>query len=455
MVRMEEQRMPADGEVRRTRREFMKRTIWLGAGLAAAGTVRGARTTFAAGARLSPETLTAVIPGSSTEQAVWNQVVAGFKQSNPNVTVTFDYIPQPSGWGAFFASVETRLVGGAKYDLVNIPTEGQRLFASKGVMQPLDAFVSRDKAQVSSLLSDLDPHILPAIRQHSSPGGETYYIPYGYNTMSVWYNKALFKAAGVPFPSQNWTWNDFMHAAETIGKPNAPAGKQVYGFNFSVGIFDAFDPWVFTNSASLLNSNWTEATINSPKAVESLTFQRELVARKLAPEPGGTFDEVSAMAQGRLAMLGCGWWYVPNFQSLHMIDKVGMAPWPINTRHGSPVGYGSIAMFKQSQNQDLGWEFIKYMLSTPVQIAFAKTAFVGGGNSIRRSIATGPIAAAAGPTGYTNSYDAIAYANIVEGIDQYNTLELDVDKMYQQILAGNVSPASGLQQLSSQIQSIL
>jgi multiple sugar transport system substrate-binding protein len=453
---MEEQRVPADGEVRRSRRYFMKQAALAGAGLAVAGSsLRNTRTTFAAGTRVSPETLSAVIPGSSQEQAVWNQVVAGFKKQNPNVNVNFVYIPQPSGWGSFFASVETRLVGGAQYDLVNIPTEGQRLFASKGVMQPLDDFVSRDKEQVNSLLSDLDPHILPAIRQHSSPDGKTYYIPYGFNTMSVWYNKSLFKAAGVPFPSDNWTWNEFMHAAETIAKPNAPAGKQVYGFNFSIGIFDAFDPWMFTNSASLLNSSWSKPAINSSKAVESLNFQRELVARKLAPTPGGTFDEVSAMAQGRLAMLGCGWWYVPNFQTLHMIDKVGMAPWPINTKHGSPAGFGAIAMFKQSKNQDLGWEFIKYMLSTPVQQLFAKTAFVGGSQSIRRSIATGPIAKASGPSGYYNSYDALAYANIVEGIDQYNTLELDVDKMYQQVLAGNVSASAAVQQLSSSIQPIL
>ena len=446
--------MPAIDVPRHTRRQFVKRTAMTGLGLVAASTVGGTLKAYGAGRQASAQTLRAVIPGSAQELTVWKQVVAGFKKTHPNVTMDFVFLAQPT-WGSFFTSVQTRLIGGETYDLVNIPTEGQRLFASKGVIEPLDAYISRDKAEVNALFSDINPKVLQAIKQHSSPDGQTYYVPYGFNTMTIWYYKPLFQAAGVPFPASNWTWDDFLRAAERIAKPSAPAGKQVYAYNFKNSIFAGLDPWLFTNGASLLNSSWSTATINSPRAVEALQFQRAMVARKLAPQPGGQFDEPTAMVQGRLAMAGCGWWYLPNFRALNAVDKVGMAPWPRKTQQGSPAGYGAMAMFKQSQNKDVAWEFIKYMLSAPVQQTFAQTAFVGGAQSIRRSIATGPAARAAGPTGYADLYDALEYATLVEGITQYNTLETNVDNVYQQILVGNVSPAAGLQQLSGSIQSIL
>jgi len=454
MNKQQSTEMPTSDASRHTRREFVKRTTMAGLGVATASTLGGTLKAYGAGSRASAQTLRAVIPGSAQELPIWKQVVAGFKKTHPTVTMDFIFLPQQT-WGAFFAGVQTRLIGGEKYDLVNIPTEGQRLFASKGVIEPLDAYISHDKSSIAALLADIDPKVLTEIKQHSSPNGQTYYLPYGFNTMTMWYYKPLFQAAGVPFPANNWTWNDFLHAAERIAKPSAPAGKQVYAYNFKNGIFAGLDPWLSTNGASLLNTSWSAPAINSPRAIEALQFQRMMVARKLVPTPGGQFDEPTAMAQGRLAMAGCGWWYLPNFQALHDVSKFGMAPWPRKTQQGSPVGYGAIAMFKQSQNKELAWEFIKYMLSTPVQETFARTAFVGGAQSIRRSVATGPIARAAGPTGYANLYDALEYATIVEGITQYNTLETNVDNMYQQILVGNVSPASGLQQLSASIQPIL
>ena len=68
--------------------------------------------------------------------------------------------------------------------------------------------------------------------------------------------------------------------------------------NLTIDVFQGIEPWVFTNGGQVLNNTWTSCVINNPAAVEACTFARSLVAKKLAPSPGGTFNQFSALGQG-------------------------------------------------------------------------------------------------------------------------------------------------------------
>ena len=78
------------------------------------------------------------------------------------------------------------------------------------MLEPLDNYIAKDKAEVNDFYSDMNPRTLAQFRQHSNVNGYTYFIPWGYNTMGIWYNRKTFQAGKVPEPSPDWTWDEFL-----------------------------------------------------------------------------------------------------------------------------------------------------------------------------------------------------------------------------------------------------
>ena len=85
---------------------------------------------------------------------------------------------------------------------------------TKGIVAPLDEFIERDKAQLAPYFADENPKFLAWNKSLISRGGPTYFLPADYNTYCCWVNTEMFEKAGVPVPSDGWTWDDLMAAGE-------------------------------------------------------------------------------------------------------------------------------------------------------------------------------------------------------------------------------------------------
>ncbi len=217
--------------------------------------------------------------------------------------------------------------------------------------------------------------------------------------------------------------------------------------NLTIDVFQGIEPWVFTNGGTVLNNTWTKCVINNPAAVEACTFARSLVAKKLAPSPGGTFNQFSALGQGHLAMMGAGIWpwnyYVENGGG----KELAIVPWPKKVQQGSPVGLASFPILSASKSQDEAWEFIKYSISESFQANEAVP--IEGGMPMRNSIARSASFLKTLPPGAEYFNAALAYATPVVGVTNASAVEGDIDSTWQQILAGSISPAAGLAQLEA------
>jgi multiple sugar transport system substrate-binding protein len=384
--------------------------------------------------------LTVAILGNAASNAVALKAFKAF-QNQTGITTTPLFINVPT-WVDFFEQIETRLIAGVEIDTMNLATEGFRLFASKGVLAPLDSFVAQDKAVVSSFYADMNQRTLAQFRQHAQIDGHTYYIPRGYNTMGIWYNRTTFKNGKVKDPSPDWTWDDFLAAATALTK--AP---QNWGMNLTIDVFQGIEPWVFSNGGQVLNNAWTSVVIDNPAAVEACAFALELVAKNLAPSPGGTFNQFSALGQGHLAMMGAGIWpwnyYVENGGG----KDLAIVPWPKKVQQGSPVGLAAFPILKASKSQDEAWEFIKYSISESFQANEAVP--IEGGMPMRISIANSASFLKGLPPGAEYFTAALDYATPVVGVSNASAVEGDIDTTWQQILAGSVSPSTGLAQLQA------
>ncbi|WP_214411192.1 ABC transporter substrate-binding protein [Sphaerisporangium fuscum] len=95
-------------------------------------------------------------------------------------------------------------------------------------------------------------------------------IPAIVDNLAVVYNKKLFDAAGVPYPSKDWTWDDFRAAAKKLTSPD----KGVYGTAYPVtGTEDTtwrFWPMLWQQGGAIVSADGKKATVNTPQAVQAL-----------------------------------------------------------------------------------------------------------------------------------------------------------------------------------------
>ncbi|WP_207782194.1 ABC transporter substrate-binding protein [Phytoactinopolyspora limicola] len=391
--------------------------------------------------------LTFVYFGDATQQEAFQQLFDRFNESYPDVGLEAQGIAADD-WAGFVNTVATRVAGGQSPDIIQIATEGQRLLAARDILEPLDSYMEADADVIEDYLADIDPNLHEWNTRYASHDGRTYYVPGGYNTVCMWINKETFEAAGVPLPGDDWTWDEFMSAAEQI-KANTGA----YMLPMGSGYFTDIMPWLLTNGASTFNDDWDEPTYNTPAAIEAVEFCREMVARELAPEPGGAFEVGEAFSRGELAALAGGRWPVLEMRRLDIVDKVKIVPMPQNTGHGSPIGWDAWPITKGSEHKEDAWTFIKYMTSTEASSFYASI----GGTIVpaRLSVANSPDFLDNAPEGSEKLAEAVSYATPIPSPERGAEAQTVIQEAWGRVVTGTAGASEALDQANQQLAELL
>jgi multiple sugar transport system substrate-binding protein len=359
-----------------------------------------------------------------------------------------------NSWVGLFQSVSTRLAGGQPLDTAYIATEGMLLFEEKGVLDPLDPYITKDKAAVDSYYSDINPHMLAGFRELDNIHGHTFFLPIGYNVMSMWINKPVFKQHNVPLPSPDWTWDDFGKAAAKIASP-----PNRYGFAIGTpvpGPFTDIYPWVLTAGGKIMNNvHQTKCVADNPAAVHAATFVRSLVEKKLVNEPGGSYSPFTEAAGLKLGMFGGGIW--PNedlpLSQKQINEQFMIVPWPKLTVPGTPVGVGGFPVFKSSKAKPALWEFIKWTISDEFQ--YGPVVPFGGDMPIRRSVGTSAKFLKNYPPGTDYFVSELSYTTSTPGVPNASAVENEMSTAWEQILTGAISPAAGMKLMQDRCNSLM
>jgi multiple sugar transport system substrate-binding protein len=357
-------------------------------------------------------------------------------------------------WVSVFQEISTRLAGGEAMDSAYIATEGMQLFEKRGVLEPLDPYIATDKAAVTNFYNDVSPNMLSNFRQLDNLNGHTYFIPIGYNVMSIWYSVPLFKELKLPTPAAGWTWDDFEKAVTTI----AHSASNRLGFAIGApvpGPFTDVYPWVLTNGGGILNPDQTQCTADSPANIEAATFVRGLVSKKLVNQPGGSYNAFNEAAVGRLGMFGAGIWpntSIPLTQA-QINKQFSIVPWPKQTAMGTPVGVGGFPMFKSTANKKALWEFIKFTISEEFQ--HGPVVNFGGDMPIRQSVARSAEFLKNFPPGTENFSNELAYSTMIVGVPNGSAVESEISTVWEQILTGASTPADGMKTMQTSVSQLM
>ncbi len=403
------------------------------------------------GATGSPDSgeLSFVYMGDADQQKAFKALFAEFNKEYPDIELKAVGIPS-GNWATFSTTVATRLAGGQKIDIIQVATEGQRLFASKGILEDLGPFIEQDQELVDDYWSDINPNLKKFNDEFASgPDGETVFIPGGFNTMAMYLNKSVFEKAGVAIPEDgNWTWDEFVAAGKQIKETTG-----AYLTGAGSGYFVDVMPWLTTNGASTFNADWSEPTYNTAAAVESAEFARSLVEMGLAPKPGGQFDGNTAFKQDKLATLNGGRWPVLGVRDMDMVDKTVVVNWPTKTTNGSPVGWDAWNITKNSQNKEAAWTFIKFLMSSEAGEYFAEI----GGTIVpaRESVANSAAFTDNAPEGTVRLSEAMSFATPIPSIDQGAEAQKVIEEAWATIIASQGEAQKTLDAAQAELETLV
>ena len=136
-------------------------------------------------------------------------------------------------------------------------------------------------------------------------------IPALVDNLGLIYNKKVFDAAGVAYPTNDWTWDDYRAAAKKLTDP----AKGVYGAAYSVsGSEDTtwhLWPLLWQNGGSILSEDQKTATFNSDAGVKSLEFLRAMAVDDKSMYLDQTEEKYPLlMFDGKVAMIIGGPWFL-------------------------------------------------------------------------------------------------------------------------------------------------
>ncbi|MBP9735930.1 MAG: ABC transporter substrate-binding protein [Rhodoferax sp.] len=290
--------------------------------------------------------ITKVIDGFATD----------FMKAHPHIKVTPIYA------GSYQESIVKALTahksGTPPVTSVLLSTDMFTLIDEDAVV-PFDNFVktAQDQAWLKGFY--------PAFMQNSQTGGKTWGIPFQRSTVVMYWNKDLFKQAGLDPNKAPASWAELKDAATKLTQKDSTGKVNTWGVQIPSS---GFPYWLFqtlstTNGAMLANETGTTVKFDDPKVVEALQYWVDLGKAGIHP-PGvvewGTTPKDFFEKKAAIIFTTTG--NLTNIKTNAKFDfGVGMIPG--NARKGSPTGGGNFYIFKKSTpaQQRAAFEFVKWV----------------------------------------------------------------------------------------------
>ncbi|MGH8799304.1 MAG: ABC transporter substrate-binding protein [Casimicrobiaceae bacterium] len=208
----------------------------------------------------------------------------------------------------------------------------------------------------------------PAFMENSQTGGKTWGIPFQRSTIVLFYNREMFKEAGLDPNHPPATWKEMAEYAQKLTKRDASGKVTQWGVQIPAS---GFPYWLFQgltteNGVQLMNAAGTETYYDKPAVIEALQYWVDLTSKYKAHPEGivewGTTPK--DFFERKVAMMWTTTGNLTNVRSNAKFD-FGVGMLPANKRRGSPTGGGNFYIFKQASpaQQAAAFKFIKWVTS--------------------------------------------------------------------------------------------
>lgn len=358
-----------------SRRQFLQNTALLGvATVAAACTVPAAGPGPGAGASPVREgvEISWVTPAAvGLERTMYENFALRFQQENPDISIALSF----EAWNDYMTKLPTMLAGGVIPDVIHQHISIVQDYASRRALSVLNDLMEAD----GILAEDYIPELFRVFSHHDN----TYAIPKDSALRGVYYNKDMFDAAGLPYPTKEWTLEDFMNISlemtrDRDGRPASDPGFdndniQQWGLAWTdtpaPDLNDTMYTYLRAFGGDWYDDDFTTTFINQEAVLANFEYFHTMRCKHHSiPTPGQALGQGDPWRAGLTAMVTS--FHIAHFfavqENVQFQYDVTFTP---NGPGGQYVGASASAWAipAGAAHKEEGWRYVRYLTSMPVQ----------------------------------------------------------------------------------------
>ena len=396
-----------------------------------------------------PVTLTWAIWDEATTQ-YWGDIKAAYEAANPNVTIEMVDL----GSQDYMTVLATELSGsGSDFDVVTIKdVPGYATLVSKNTLEPLDAYISE---------AGIDLAQYGGVDKQITIDGSLYELPFRNDFWVVFYNKDLFDAKGVPYPTNDMTFEEYDALARQV--TDTTFGSQIYGTHYhtwrsAVQLFGVLD-----GKHSILDGTYDYF---KPYYEMVLGQEDDQVCRNYADLSAEGLHYSAAFSGGDVAMMNQGSWFISTLMTniasgeydASLCGNWGLVKYP----HAEGVEAGStlgtitgLSVVAASDVKDAAFDFVEWVSGEEGAKVMASS---GNFPALMTDDIAGMISSLEGFPTDAESKEALKVSNLylevpyAENVAEINNV---LDTYHKSIMNREVSIDEGIASMNEEVGKIL
>lgn len=316
-------------------------------------------------------TVSFMVFGDPAERIAYQTLVDAFHEKHPDIQIEMTHVPSPRDYRT---RLVTEFAAGNPPDVTLMNYRRYASFASRDLLEPLGPYLEK-----SELISQKDffPVTLEGFFWHD----ELMCIPQNLSSLVVYYNADLFDSAGVPYPADKWSWDDFVETAKALTADTDGDGTiDQYGLGVDPSLF-RLAPFVWQNNAVIVDSDErpSRLTLTRPPSLEAFQWFVNLhLVHGVTPNriEEQSLDSESRFVGGTTAMFLNSRRGTPTYREIESFTW-DVAPLPDGKTSAGILHSDAYCLSATTENKEAAWTFIEFANSVEGQ-----TIIAGSGRTV-------------------------------------------------------------------------
>lgn len=378
--------------------------------------------------------------------AYYKPLIEAYKKTHPNVTI--EYVDL--GSTDYMTMLSTQLAGGADLDVLTIKDiPGYANLVKQNQLEPLKSYIS--KASINT--ADYGGTV-----EQIQVNNEVYALPFRSDFWVVYYNKDLFDKAGVAYPTNDMTLDQYDALARKL--TSGSGSTKVYGGHYhtwrsAVQLFGILD-----GKNTIVDG---EYEFLKPTYERILKQQTDGIVMDYATLKTSSTHYSGVFYNNNVAMMNMGSWFiatqiakVESGESKAKNWGIVKYPHPDGVQAGTTLGtITSLAVNKKSAKKDAALEFMKFVTGKEGAAVIASTGTIP---AIKDSQVVNSIASMKGFPTDENSKQALTTAKTYLEMPLHEKsaeIEVVLNEVHDNIMTKNVTIDKGLADMKTRVQAVL
>jgi multiple sugar transport system substrate-binding protein len=295
---------------------------------------------------------------SDFTEPYWQGVIKDFEAQNPDIQVNLHIFT----WDEGRQKIADMVAQGNPPTLARVATRWIPEYVASGWLEPVDGYMSEEfRSQFIPLL----------INEGSQYDGRTFGLPITVSSRALYFNKILFKQAGLATPPRNWA--ELKDAARAIHA----LGSDKYGFGIQGKQAETstyFYYFLWGNGGEILTKDGTRPAFNGPEGQAAAEFLMEMINEGLTqPDPAESERKgmETAFVEGKLGMVITGPWLATRLKNEAPTLDYGLSTIPYQTTSTTLAAQDTLILFKQAENKEAAWKFVEFLYADDYRLKYA------------------------------------------------------------------------------------